>query len=439
MNQRLIKWSIYLSLVGAIASFGQAVQANEPILTTESQDISTVATTVDEWLAQITQDTIEITRIKIERFNNGVQVLLETLSGEQLAPFTSEINGNNLVVNIPNATLSLPDGEPFQQTDPAEGISQITMTNLANNQVRVIITGVNAPPNVTFDSTEMGLALTVIPNLEMSDLTEDAIEIIVTGEQESQDEGYNPSNATTGTRTDTPLRDIPASIQVIPRQLLEDQNTTRIQDALQNLSGINKRGNYGGTEAGGYLIRGFSLDGNFRNGFRDNNFFTGVDPANIERIEVLKGPASVLYGQVEPGGIINVVTKQPLSTPYYSVDFSVGNYAFYRSSFDLSGPLTDDGSLLYRLNVAYQNSGSFRDFNFAERLLIAPVITWNISDRTSVTFDFEYLDNKFRYYVGDRFADNQNTSTMVNYFRYLRSTPESSCIRTTDAEYDAGT
>ncbi|MBE9168789.1 TonB-dependent receptor plug domain-containing protein [Pleurocapsales cyanobacterium LEGE 06147] len=225
------------------------------------------------------------------------------------------------------------------------------------------------------------------------------IEVIATGEGQGS---YYVPEASTATRIDTPIRDIPQSIQVIPRQVLEDQNTQRIQDALQNVSGVTKQGNYGGTEAGGFNLRGFTQAVTFRNGLRDNTFYSITDVANIERIEVLKGSASVLFGQVEPGGIINIITKQPLSQPYYSISFTAGNFNFYRPTIDLSGPLTVDGSLLYRLNLAYQNSESFRDFNFTERVLVAPTLSWNISDRTTLTFNFEYLYNQFTFdSIGD--------------------------------------
>ncbi|MGF1518698.1 MAG: TonB-dependent siderophore receptor [Nodosilinea sp.] len=361
------------------------------------------ATTVADWMAQIAQSVVQITGVRLETTEAGLQVVLETVAGELSAPTTRSL-GNALIAEFPNAVLALPDGGEFTQASPAEGIALVTATNLAGNTVQVAITGVDAPPTIAVSAGAEGLVLSIAPGIASADADGEAIQVVVTGEQ---DEGYNPSRASTATRTDTPLRDIPASISVIPRQVLEDQNTIRIQDALQNVSGVNKRGNFGSTDAGGYFIRGFSQDGNFRNGFSDNDFYSSVDPANIERIEVLRGPASVLYGQVEPGGIINVVTKQPLSTPYYSAELSVGNYSFYRPSIDFSGPLNDDNSLLYRLNVAYQNAGSFRDFNFTERVFIAPVVTWNMSDRTSVTFDFEYLNNNYRFdrglpSVGDR-------------------------------------
>ena len=114
------------------------------------------------------------------------------------------------------------------------------------------------------------------------------------------------------------------------------------------------------------------------------------DTANIERIEVLKGPSSVLYGQGSPGGIINLVTKQPLSEPFYAVEGEIGNYNFYRGTLDLSGPLDENKNLLYRLNVAAETSESFIDFYDRDRYLVNPVLAWNISDDTKLTLEFEY-------------------------------------------------
>ncbi|BAY68217.1 TonB-dependent siderophore receptor [Anabaena sp. FACHB-709] len=366
------------------------------------------------------QTLILITGVKANSTEKGVEVILETTQGEQLQ-VTNRSTGNNFIADITTGQLQLPNGDAFtyRSEKPINGITEITVANLDANTVRVTVVGEKALPAVELFDDDAGLILAVestttatqppatptsdAPPAEPIAQQDDPIELVVTGEQDR----YRVPTASTATKTDTPVRDIPGSIQVIPRQILEDQKTTRIQEVLQNVSGVNKQGNYGGTDAGGYRIRGFDQDGNFRNGFNDTDFYSLVDTANIDRIEVLKGPASVLFGQAEPGGIINVVTKQPLRTPYYAAELNVGNYAFYRPSFDISGPLTDDGSLLYRLNVAYQNSGSFRDYNFLERVFVAPVITWNISDRTSLTFDLEYQDNDYLFdrgipSIGDR-------------------------------------
>ncbi|MEO0490333.1 MAG: TonB-dependent siderophore receptor, partial [Cyanobacteria bacterium J06659_2] len=114
----------------------------------------------------------------------------------------------------------------------------------------------------------------------------------------------------------------------------------------------------------------------------------------IETIEVLKGPASILFGSLEPGGVINLVTEQPTSEPFYRFSLRSGNRTLIEPSLDLSGPLTEDGRLLYRLNALHRTEDSFRGFDDDdERFFIAPVVRWRISDRTDLTLSFEYLDS----------------------------------------------
>jgi iron complex outermembrane receptor protein len=353
-------------------------------------DIESAATTVEDWVAQMAQTSIEqVTGVQLNATANGFELVLE--SSESLPPITTSVVGNALIADIPNAVLALPDGDEFQQVNPAEGIALVTVTNRGENGIRVAITGLNAPPTANVQTRIQNLVLAVTTGSETeATQDQDTIQVVVTGD-ETEDDYYTPE-ATTATRTDTPIRDIPASVQVIPQQVLEDQNVVEYRDALRN-AGVTTDGNYGGTGAGSVILRGFTQDFNFRNGFRSSDFYGISETANIERIEVLRGPASVLFGQTEPGGIINIVTEQPLSEPYYSVELTAGQFSFYRPSIDLSGPLTNDGDLLYRLNLAYQNSGSFRDEVHTERFFIAPVLRWNISDNTSLTFDFEYLYN----------------------------------------------
>ncbi len=103
-----------------------------------------------------------------------------------------------------------------------------------------------------------------------------------------------------------------------------------------------------------------------------------------------------MYGNAEPGGIINLVSKQPLAEPYYSAELQVGNFGFVRPTVDISGPFTEDRSVRYRLNATYQNSDSFRrpfDQNF-QRFFISPVLTWDISDQTNLTFELAYLNDR---------------------------------------------
>lgn len=189
------------------------------------------------------------------------------------------------------------------------------------------------------------------------------------------------------------MRDIPQSIQVVPQQVLEDQQVIRLNEALRNVSGVRDDDSFAGT-LDRINIRGFTQDVFLRDNFRQSQFSLR-ETANLERIEVLKGPASVLYGNLEPGGVVNLVTKKPLSEPYYSAELLVGSYGFYRPSVDLSGPLNWDKTLLYRLNAVYESNDGFRDFDQnVERVFVAPVLTWKAGENTDLTIEFDYLNDE---------------------------------------------
>jgi iron complex outermembrane recepter protein len=207
----------------------------------------------------------------------------------------------------------------------------------------------------------------------------------------AQREAYLVPRATTATKTDTPIMETPFSVQVVPQQVLRDQQVVRLDQAIQNVSGVTRSLSPVGASDGvdGFMIRGFQSTTLYRNGvYRPDNHHT--DPANLEQIEVLKGPGSILYGRADPGGIVNLTTKQPQATPYYSLQQQFGSYNFYRTAADATGPLSKDESVLYRFNMAYENSGSFRDFVDRKSLFLAPVVKWNVSPRTQITAEFEY-------------------------------------------------
>ncbi|NOS77527.1 MAG: TonB-dependent siderophore receptor [Nitrospira sp.] len=205
-------------------------------------------------------------------------------------------------------------------------------------------------------------------------------------------ESYKVDRATTATKTDTPIMETPVSVQVVPQQVLKDQQAVRLETALQNVSGVIVQGGANVDTSDSFLIRGFNLDTTYRNGVLGggSNGVGKREMANVEQVEVLKGPGAILYGRAEPGGIINLVTKQPLATPYYSIQQQVGSYDLYRTTADATGPLTKDDTLLYRVNISYENAGSFRRFIENESVFIAPVLKWNISPRTQITAELEY-------------------------------------------------
>ncbi len=217
-------------------------------------------------------------------------------------------------------------------------------------------------------------------------------EMTVTASPE-QDIGYSVFNATTATKTDTPIMETPVSIQVVPRAVLDDQKTTRLKDALENVSGVRALPSLG--DGNRFIIRGFRSTRVYRNGLLSNFatlFSSEHDAGNLQSIEVLKGPAAILYGRIEPGGLVNITTKKPFDTPYYSLEQQFGSYDFYRTQWDATGALTEDKSLLYRFTGAYQNTDSFRDFGFTDRVLINPSITWRPTDSTDLRLDVERLD-----------------------------------------------
>ncbi|MBF2051694.1 MAG: TonB-dependent siderophore receptor [Elainella sp. C42_A2020_010] len=345
-------------------------------------DLDQPATTVEDWIAQISASVVQITDVRIEATEAGLQVLLETADGRLEVPETRVV-GNALIADIPNATIA----EAFSQADPIAGIALISVTNLPDNQVRVAITGTNAPPVAEISSETEGLAFAVRTGTATAE-EEDAIQVVVTGEQ---DTGFRMPNASVGTRTDTPLRDVPASIQVVPQQVLQEQQVTRLSEALRNAPGVARGGTTPRfTFVEDALIRGF--DANYV--VDGLNSLTGFAPifeaSTIESVEVLRGPASVLYGQGATGGIVNLVTKQPLSEPFYSLNLSAGSFNFYRGDVDFSGPLNDSQTVLYRFTGAAQTTESFFDFYDAQRYSLAPTLTWLISDQTRITFEANY-------------------------------------------------
>jgi iron complex outermembrane recepter protein len=374
-------------LVALVMLSGEVAGAEEQPAIFRLRDQAKPATTVKQWLAQMEAATVQVTGVKLERTETGLDITLETAEGKPLKVDATKLRreGNSLIADIPNAVLALPQGQTFVADNPTADIATVQVVQRSGT-IRVSVAGNNALPKTEVTLKTGGLAYSLNPEGDEPDE-----EIVVTGEGQR---GYRVPNASTATRTDTPIRDIPQSIQVIPRQVLEDRQPTNLIDALRSVPGIVQQSQASTSIYENPVIRGFQAgEGDvLRDGTRPPySNISSFDSVTIERIEVLRGPASVLFGQGSLGGIINVITKQPLSIPQYSVEFTAGSFDLYRGAIDLTGPLTDDKKLLYRLNFSGKNTGSFLD-NFDRRqFTVAPTISWQISDNTNLKLSAEYI------------------------------------------------
>ena len=203
----------------------------------------------------------------------------------------------------------------------------------------------------------------------------------------SADQGYIASNAVSAYRVNLPIREVPIQISVVTREFLDDIKAVNLEEALGYTVGVSR--DIGETEDARFSIRGLQAAFPKRNGFR--RYYT-VDMTNVERVEVVKGPASALFGEAQPGGIVNYVTKAPLTEPKYTGTFTLGSYDYYRGQLSATGPLNDKKTWLYRLDSSYLDRDDYRDWSYEKRTVIAPVVEWRPSDKTRLKFDIEYVD-----------------------------------------------
>ncbi len=209
--------------------------------------------------------------------------------------------------------------------------------------------------------------------------------------------GYVAKRSEAGTKTDTPIIKVPQAISVVTRDQMDVQGAQSVAQALRYTSGINPEQRGTNTDSLEYLYaRGFLVD-EFWNGLRTpgpNGGFgynvTSFDPYMFERIELLHGPASVLYGQGSPGGTVNLVSKMPTDTPYHEIGAQTGSYGRIQGFFDMSGPIDKDGKVLYRLTADGFNTGTQTDYVNQQRFSIAPTIQFRPSKDTTFTIFANY-------------------------------------------------
>ncbi|BES72569.1 TonB-dependent siderophore receptor [Marinobacter nanhaiticus D15-8W] len=236
-------------------------------------------------------------------------------------------------------------------------------------------------------------------------------EITVTADKENPlgpDEGYKAERSLTATKTDTPLSETPRSVSVVTREQIEDQGAQTLSDILDYVPGISTANYPAGDALAGdiFYIRGMNQRdygyGTYRDGLRmqPNAYSTSAEPYGLERVEVFKGPTSVLYGENVPGGLVNLVSKRPTDEPQAEVNLSYGTHDRKQVSTDVSGALVDDGSVRGRLVFLGRQSDTQTDSVPDDRVYIAPSISIDLTDRDTLTLLTQYQKDETEIQLG---------------------------------------
>ncbi|MEO1068138.1 MAG: TonB-dependent receptor, partial [Cyanobacteria bacterium J06638_6] len=340
----------------------------------------------------------QITDIQLIPIEDGLQLVLITADPTALELLQSQ-DGSTLFIDIAGAQLALPEGSSYQQVNPSPLVKSIAVEQASEQQVRITLVGTDEAPNAYLERVAEALILDIVtasavgtPPTEEIEFG-DTLRIIVAAEPLP---GYRVPSAGTGTRTDTVILDVPQGIQVIPQAVIEDQGVTSLGESLRNVSGVNAGRSAASGQGTTPIIRGFESNNILRNGLRDDTLRLSSGITNIEQVEILKGPASVLFGAGNLGGTINLITEVPLDEPRYEFGFLAGGNALYRPFLDLTGPFDPAGETAYRFNLAYENRGSFRDFENGEFFFLSPSLQLINTELTSLVADFEFLTNRTR-------------------------------------------
>jgi len=237
--------------------------------------------------------------------------------------------------------------------------------------------------------TRSGIAIThgqdVTANLELKVANRrETVTVIETS-------GYVVPEVSTVSKLALPVTEIPLSVQVVPAGVIQDQLALRLPDITRNVSGVQTNFGYGALYEA-FALRGFETNVTLRNGERVSGGIgrSSVDIANVEDVEVLKGPAAMIYGRLEPGGMINVVTKKPLASHRYSLEQEFGSYDLYRTTLDATGPITSD-SLLYRGIFSFFDANQFITYApHGRTYFAAPSLSWRPTNKLILNTNVEY-------------------------------------------------
>jgi len=207
--------------------------------------------------------------------------------------------------------------------------------------------------------------------------------------------GYVATLTDSGTKTETPIREIPQTINKVTRDELDQRGAQDFNAAVAYTPGVRAIDYPGGQGTPDFYLRGFRvLDqvGNYRDGLRNgfNSYDTDIELYGLQRLDIVKGPASVLFGQMAPGGLVNAISKRPTETRFNEIQLLGGSFDRYQGAFDFGGPADKDGKVLYRLTGLWRDSGTQIDHSPDDRIYIAPALTWRPNAQTSFTLFTSY-------------------------------------------------
>ena len=360
---------------------------------------------------------------------------------------------------VSNASIILKKGdkEMTSMTD-ASGFFNVTLTEGGSYTISIVAEGANPLENqiTVEDNGVLDLGDVIVyqmvtsqPVVEEKPVTEQPTEptepVVVkntTDPNEPQDEeedgkvkklqtveiigrarkDYNSDYSFSASKIALKNMEVPQAITTVTKELIADKGVTRLGDVVKNVSGVTQTSFYNN-----YAIRGVTQQASYResrlmNGMVTSHiFFSQPMMMNVERVEVIKGPASMTFSSTDAGGSINIITKKPLKTDRKEVSLSVGSYQTVVGALDFTGPLNKSKTLLYRLNLGYENGKSFRDLQFKKAYMIAPTIAYFPNEKTNISFEFVMSNNSnrldrgqpiFKANPGDRPA---LTSTPITY------------------------
>ena len=292
------------------------------------------------------------------------------------------LSGNKPAENIAVALK----GTKYSDITTVSGHYEIK--NVKPGTYTIVLNGVGIQP--IEDKIVVNSKQTTIKNFSLSESQEDLEEVVIKKNK------YKQNNPSLSLRLQTPVLEIPQNIQIVSGQTLKDQQITSMSDGvIRNVSGAVRLEHWGDLYTN-ITMRGSQIQA-FRNGFNVVSSFWGPlteDMSFVDHIEFVKGPAGFMLSSGDPSGLYNVVTKKPTGVTKGEVSVLGGSYDFYRVSVDFDGKLDKKGKLLYRFNGAAQNKGSHRPFERNNRYVIAPVLSYQIDDKTKITaeYNFQYAN-----------------------------------------------